>query len=1087
MSRLRYACAALLVGMMLVSTTVRADDTDPSAADLLAQAIKLFDAGDYDGARALLDKLDPDELKDEVQQVQLQKYLTDTTTAIGAQADARHDLELADSLMSSGKGAEAKPIYNRILTNKYAPADTKARASAKLAEIDRPAAPASSGATIQMHEVTGTSNATKPATTSTPPAPPPARTTPSTSGTVPMEEMHEIRPGASAVSNNPPARTSPPQAVQPITPASSTAAPVRSSGPVQPMELLDSRSAPASTTTVQSPSSSSSVTAPGTTGLFTPGSSGTSRAIGASNIVDEVAEEHELLWQQAEKTYRVTEEKIKKAVIANDFAEAHQLMDYARQAIEANRRFANPPSRYEQFRDHAVQLARYIDDEEKAYEESEITEASREIADREAQRIALIEESKRKQIDQLMNHAIELRKERRYEDAIQVLKQLLAIDPENQNAAVMKETLEDIAVHVRDRNATTVRRDEAQDLFVETEEALIPWHKDVLYPKNWAEITAKRQSAAEVTESEANRTITRKLQQTAPEINFDGITFEQVVDYLRDLTGLNIVVNWTALETAAIEKDKEVSLKLAAGTVKIETALKLILEEVGAGETDLAYEIGDGVIQISTKEDLARRTTVQVYNVQDLIIRVDDFAGRTVNLNQIGQQQQGGLGGAQGGGGGGGGGIFEQGAGQQQQPQNDNGADNLARLIQLIQETIDPESWRSAGGNVGAISDLNNQVIVTQTSTAHNQLRDLLKQLRQARALQIAVEARYITVSRNYLEQIGVDLDVVLNNGNAGFDRAGFQNTPLRDPATGALVLVPRQFSRLGFTPGAPAGIGVPLPTQSFPQPFGQPGLVPAPGSLGPHSGTWTPIPIINNTLDLATPVATNIPGSLGGADTSPAFQMFGSFLDNIQVDFLLRATQVDNRASDLDAPRLVLFNGQRATFQAFIEQDYVSALTPVLGDNVGLFQPIINTALTGRSLDVRATVTADRRYVTMTIQTFTQVSGDPVPFQFAGGSTTGGAGFVQLIRRTTQQIQTTVSVPDGGTLLIGGLKQSAERETDAGVPILSRIPILKRAYSNTALVKDDQVLLILIKPKIIIQEEAEAEAFPTLSTAGGG
>jgi len=1062
---------------MLVSASVRADDKNPTAAELLAQAIKLFDAGDYEGSRTLLNQLDPDELKDEVQQVQLQKYLTDTTTAIGAQTDARHDLELADSLMVSGKQSEAKPIYNRILSNKYADAAVKAKATSKLAEIDRGAAPAP----------------VKPMTSS-------SSTPPSSSGQ--LIEMKEITPGATAVSTTPPAKpvttSPPPQAVQPLSPSGSTPtttvkttpAPVRASGPVQPMELLEVRSStPAQPTVSASPSGSTGLSSPPPSStLFTPGSSGTSRAIGASNIVDEVAEEHELLWQQAEKTYRVTEEKIKKAVIEYNFAEAHSLMDLARQTIEANRRYANPPSRYEQFRDHATQLARYIDDEEKAHDEAEIAAAGDEIAKREQDRIALIEESKRKQIDQLMNHAVELRKERRYEDSIQVLKQLLAIDPENQNAAVMKETLEDFAVHVRDRTAKDTQHYEAQDLLVETEEALIPWHKDVLYPKNWAEITAKRQSSAEVTESEASRAITRKLQQTAGEIHFDGIAFEQLVEHLRDLTGLNIVVNWSALETAAIEKDKEVTLKLLAGTVKFETALKLILEEVGGGEVELAYEIGDGVVQISTKEDLARRTTVQVYNVQDLIIRVPDFEGRQVNLNNIGNAQAGGLGGAGQGGGGGnqGGGIFDGGNAQPQGQGDTDGADNLARLVNLIQTTIDPESWREAGGNTGAINDLNNQIIVTQTATAHNQLRDLLKQLRQARALQIAVEARYITVSRNYLEQIGVDLDVVLNNGNAGFDRAGFANTPLRDPATGALVLVPRQFSRLGFTPGAPAGIGVPIPTQQFPMPFGQPGLIPAVGDVGPHSGQWTPIPIVNNTLDLALPNATNIPGSLGGADTTPAFQMFGTFLDNLQVDFLLRATQVDNRASDLDAPRLVLFNGQRATFSAFIEQDYVSALTPVLGDNVGLFQPIINTALTGRSLDVRATVTADRRYVTMTVQTFTQVSGDPVPFQFAGGSTTGGAGFVQLIRRTTQTINTTVSVPDGGTLLIGGLKQSAERETDAGVPILSRIPILKRAFSNSALVKDDQVLLILIKPKIIIQEEAEAEAFPTLSNSGG-
>ncbi|MEE8384710.1 MAG: hypothetical protein V3S01_02185 [Dehalococcoidia bacterium] len=343
--------------------------------------------------------------------------------------------------------------------------------------------------------------------------------------------------------------------------------------------------------------------------------------------------------------------------------------------------------------------------------------------------------------------------------------------------------------------------------------------------------------------------------------------------------------------------------------------------------------------------------------------------------------------------------------------------------------------------------------------------------------MQVAVEARYITISRNWLEQIGVDLDVVLNNGNAGFDR-----TTILDPNTNNPVLVPRQFTRLGFTPGAPGGVGIGLPTQPFAQPYGQPGLVPATGNVGPASGTMTPIPLVNNTLDLASPTGTNIPGSLASLiNSTPAFQVFGSFLDNIQVDFLLRATQVDRRSSDLDSPRLVLFNGQRATFESFIEQDYIAALTPIIGDNAGAFLPNVDSALTGRSLDVQATISADRRYVTMTIRTFTRITGD-FRTVFFGGSQTVGSGFIELVTQTTQQIRTTVSVPDGGTLLIGGLKLSGERDIDAGVPILSRIPILKRAFSNTSNVKDDQVLLILIKPTIIIQEEAEAEAFPTLS-----
>lgn len=408
--------------------------------------------------------------------------------------------------------------------------------------------------------------------------------------------------------------------------------------------------------------------------------------------------------------------------------------------------------------------------------------------------------------------------------------------------------------------------------------------------------------------------------------------------------------------------------------------------------------------------------------------------------------------------------------------------ERIDELKQLIQDTIDPESWRDAGGNIGSIASLESQIVVTQTVNAHKQIQDLLRELRRERSIQIAIEARFVTITRNFLEQIGVDLDVILNSGNAGFDQASNGNGVLRDPVTGSVLLIPRQFSRLGFTPGAPAGVGVPLVTGFLDQPYRQPGLVPATGNISPHSGRMSPIPIINNTVDLSAPAGTPISGSLGGAATNPAFTLFGSFLDNIQVDFLLRASQLDNRSSDLDAPRVVISNGQRANFESFLIQQFVSGAQPVIGDNVGLFAPTVSNAPTGRSLDVQGFVSADRRYVSLNLRLIQVVSNIRETFTFQGPGLLNGGGALQLIDSRPNIVQTTVTVPDGGTLLIGGLKLAAERERDAGVPVLSRVPVLKRAFSNTSTVKDDQILLILVRPKIIIQDEAEQEAFPTLS-----
>ena len=97
--------------------------------------------------------------------------------------------------------------------------------------------------------------------------------------------------------------------------------------------------------------------------------------------------------------------------------------------------------------------------------------------------------------------------------------------------------------------------------------------------------------------------------------------------------------------------------------------------------------------------------------------------------------------------------------------------------------------------------------------------------------------------------------------------------------------------------------------------------------------------------------------------------------------------------------------------------------------------------------------------------------------------SSGAGSGFIQEPDIDFTGVKTTVSVPDGGTLLLGGQTLSGEIEEEAGVPVLSKIPILKRLFTNRSQAKDDIVTLILVRPSIIIEREAEQKQFPTLSS----
>jgi general secretion pathway protein D len=346
------------------------------------------------------------------------------------------------------------------------------------------------------------------------------------------------------------------------------------------------------------------------------------------------------------------------------------------------------------------------------------------------------------------------------------------------------------------------------------------------------------------------------------------------------------------------------------------------------------------------------------------------------------------------------------------------------------------------GGTVGSIAELNGQLVITQTTENLREVNRLLSKLRETRAIQINVETRFLTVQRNYLERVGVDFDFQFN----------FENPP---------------------GPGE-TGIG--------------------------------PIAVDTNSTEFTrTGLGTGVPGSLGAIsspDDNALSTQFTAFLDNFQATILLEALQQRQDVQSLTSPNLTLFNGQQAFIVVARTQSYVAALNAVSAAGVIGYEPQIAQAQDGITVGVQATVSNDRRYVTLTLEPTLQRIGGFTTFQVTGGAAGVGGGigggpgiidgggasppsFVQLANLEITALATTVSVPDGGTLLLGGQTITGEVTRESGVPVISKIPFLKRLFTNTATAKDEQVLLILVRPRIIIQREVENETFPLLAAPG--
>ena len=764
--------------------------------------------------------------------------------------------------------------------------------------------------------------------------------------------------------------------------------------------------------------------------------------------------------------------------------------------------------------------------------------ARREAADAAREKQRTDAESRTKAINERLLRVRQLQLELKYEEAIQVVDEILFLDPNNPAAQTLRQMLKASQLY-REYSAIEVRRGEAYSNF--SKEALDrtvpptpnvtgPGPKSVSslleYPEDWPALSEMRlmNRASGYVESAANRQAMAAMQK-AVSVNFNSNGLDQVFSYMKQVSDVEFLPDWKSLEAIGISPEDTVTLTL--DNVPAEVALKRVIDQLGDESERPDYAIEDGVIVVSSPDQLRKKTLTIVYDIRDLLFEVPYFDNAPdFNLGSALQQgQSGGQGGGGGGMGGGGGGFgggdggFGGGGGGMgggggsggsgggggligdpgEDPERKSREELIEQITDIIQEQVDPEGWRDAGGETGRIQELNGNLIITNTSRNHREIEGLLTQLRAIRALQINYESRVIGVTSDWFEQIGVDLDMYFNTNDGMFQQArqvdpnfnlsdffyqsGDQQGQVKDPVI--FGPVDRADGDIGNTDAPPFGV----PTDDgtgINYVYGPTG---APIRRGDG---WAPIGFSQDSNGITESLGGAIPGIGGTILTSGAAAATTgfSYLDDIQVDLLIKATQADQRNVVLTAPRLTLMNGQRSFITIAKQIAYISNVIPVVGDASTSFQPVPGYVQDGFVLDIEGVVSADRRYVTMTVHfdTSTVLGFESVEVSGAvgGTGTTGGRGAestasIQLPQLQVQSIRTTVSVPDKGTILMGGQRRFEEVEIESGVPVLSKIPIVNRFFTNRIDSEQELTLVMLMRPEIVIQSENEEILFPGL------
>jgi hypothetical protein len=142
------------------------------------------------------------------------------------------------------------------------------------------------------------------------------------------------------------------------------------------------------------------------------------------------------------------------------------------------------------------------------------------------------------------------------------------------------------------------------------------------------------------------------LNSNVPSTKFDNVPLSDCIDFLHDVSGANIVVDWKTLNAASITKDAPINLRVK--NTSLEQVLNLILTQASTTDNILTFYIDRDVIQVTTKTEADKHVYTIVYDVRDLLITVPNF---TLSTNTGGGGGYGGSGGGYGGGGYGGGGY----------------------------------------------------------------------------------------------------------------------------------------------------------------------------------------------------------------------------------------------------------------------------------------------------------------------------------------------------------------------------------------------------------------------------------------------
>ena len=602
-----------------------------------------------------------------------------------------------------------------------------------------------------------------------------------------------------------------------------------------------------------------------------------------------------------------------------------------------------------------------------------------------------------------------------YEDAISLAGRVLRLDPRNEYALDIRDTAFRKGRELVRETYLVEKREQYARWQEDLDEMRIPYEGVITLPDVdfWNEITEVRSRRPGLDLRQTVDPGEIELRARLANTRIPGLTVDDEESLTTVIRAVQVI---TGLPIVVDPLAEDAALTEGVvfnfkltNAITAEKALNLIAQMAGP---DVTWTVRHGTVLVTTTEKARGDLVIINHDIQDLTFGLTDFLGPRIHRLRLIDDIEDDDGGSPFGS------IAEK--------PKINEPDDLSTLVQ---ENVEVGSWEDDGISITVEGGA---MVVVHTPEVQMKVQQFLEELRRFSSSLVTIESKFMVIRDGFIQEIGVDWRGLENPGN-----------PYTDLDDIALTGSPS----LNLDNG---GDGITLSPPSA-------GAFYDDGLDGSFAGRT------ENIFENALGSALSTIGGLTAQYT---------FLNDLELSMILRLVEKSEHAEFINEQVLSVHNTQRAYVTVVNQKAYVQDFDVEVAQFQAIADPVINVLTEGIVLDVRPTVHHSRRYLTLEIQpTVAQVI-SLTDFSTTLAGQTAAVTF-QLPELQVQSVFTTVVVPDGGSLLLGGLSRLRNIERRAELPWLANIPIIGFFFKEEGYSDERESLMIMIRAWITdVKEE---------------